>query len=110
MRSFLGPVKRAKVRDYRSEDLYLRESLLTQQQISQSPQPYVQTFSRSKSSKSDEDGGEAPQEGKLMDKLMSDLSSGNMPLDRQLQDLGVDPEKFKEYGSDYTHNRYKKGG
>jgi hypothetical protein len=81
------------------------------------PQPYIQTFSRTKSSKSDEDGGEGPQdggevpqEGKLMDKLMSDLSNGDMPLDNQLKRLGVNPDKFKEYGSDYIHNRSKREG
>jgi hypothetical protein len=97
--------------------LWVQEGLLTWQQITQSPQPYIQTFSRTKSSKANEDsgeglqdGGEVPQGGKLMDKLMSDLSNGDMPLDNQLKRLGVNPDKFKEYGSDYTHDRSRRGG
>jgi small subunit ribosomal protein S10 len=45
---------------------------------------------------------EGPRDGKLMDKLRGDLDSGDMTLDERLQQLGMDPNEYKAYGSDYT--------
>ncbi|KAH7074398.1 hypothetical protein BKA63DRAFT_443366 [Paraphoma chrysanthemicola] len=78
MRSFLGPVKRAK--------------------ITQSPRPCTQTFARTKSSRSDEDRDNrepGPKDGKLMDDLMADIENGDMPLDQRLQNMGLDPAEYK---------------
>ncbi|KAF2028450.1 30S ribosomal protein-like protein S10 [Setomelanomma holmii] len=78
MRSFLGPAKRA--------------------WIAQSPRPHTQTFSRAKSSRSDEDRDDresGPRDGKLMDDLMADMGINDMPLDQRLQDMGLDPKEYK---------------
>lgn len=78
MRSFLGPAKRVK--------------------IVHAPRPCTQSFSRAKSSKSeDDDGGHSEKNDvRLMDQLKADISNGDMPLDARLQDMGFDPDEFKK--------------
>lgn len=69
-------------------------------QITHSPRPYTQTFSRTKSNKTEtvedrelrNDRG-----GKLMEKLKADLDNGDMPLDQRLQDMGFDPKEYRAY-------------
>ncbi|KAF1940912.1 hypothetical protein EJ02DRAFT_405503 [Clathrospora elynae] len=82
MRSFLGPVKRAK--------------------ITHAPRPYTQTFSRTKSSRTDEENERElrdDRDGKLMEQLKLDLESGDMPLDQRLQDMGLDPAEYRRLNS-----------
>ncbi|KAF1915706.1 hypothetical protein BDU57DRAFT_577544 [Ampelomyces quisqualis] len=76
-RLLLGPVKRVK--------------------MTQSPRPCIQTFSRTKSSGSNEDREEmeALKDGKTLKNLMADLEGGDMPLDQRLQDMGLDPKEYK---------------
>ncbi|KAF2854127.1 30S ribosomal protein-like protein S10 [Plenodomus tracheiphilus IPT5] len=79
MRSFLGPAKRAK--------------------ITHAPRPYTQSFSRAKSSKSEEDDDsrvKGDRDGKLTEQLKSDIDGRDMPLDARLQDMGVDPAEYKK--------------
>ncbi|KAF1851120.1 30S ribosomal protein-like protein S10 [Cucurbitaria berberidis CBS 394.84] len=78
MRSFLGPVKRAK--------------------IIQAARPYTHTLSRTKSSKAEADEDREIREdrdGKLMDQLRTDMENGDMTLDQRLQDMGLDPNEYK---------------
>ncbi|KAH8724707.1 hypothetical protein GQ44DRAFT_708138 [Phaeosphaeriaceae sp. PMI808] len=74
MRSFLGQTKR--------------------KNICQAPRQYTQTFLRTKSSTSGEDGSSKDDE-KLMEKLMADIENGDMPLDERLQHMGIDPKEYK---------------
>lgn len=72
-------------------------------QITQAPKPYTQTFSRTKSSKANqEDDGDfkGDKDGKLMDQLMSDIENDNMTLDERLVDMGLDPKQYKRYGEE----------
>ncbi|XP_014553755.1 hypothetical protein COCVIDRAFT_106886 [Bipolaris victoriae FI3] len=89
MRSFLGPAKRVK--------------------ISHAPRPSVQTFSRNKSSKADEDNERDSREDRdvrLIEKLKMDLESGDMPLDARLEDMGIDVQEFKTlYASQQKVNK-----
>jgi hypothetical protein len=76
--------------------------LLTGKQIAQSPRPYTQTLSRSRSSRAGDDANDSspgPRDGKLMNDLMADLESGDMPLDERLQHMGLDPKVYKAYGN-----------
>jgi hypothetical protein len=45
-----------------------------------------------------------------MNKLKADITSGDMPLDRRLKDLGIEPEKFQTYGDNCTRTGYTNGG
>ncbi|KAH7378500.1 hypothetical protein DE146DRAFT_759043 [Phaeosphaeria sp. MPI-PUGE-AT-0046c] len=78
MRSFLGPVKRAK--------------------ITQPPRPHTQCFARSKSSRSNEDREDredGPKDEKALKELLADIENGEMPLDKRLEDMGLDPKEYK---------------
>ncbi|KNG52568.1 30s ribosomal protein s10 protein [Stemphylium lycopersici] len=89
MRSFLGPAKRAK--------------------ISHAPRPYTQAFSRTKSSRADEDNerdSRDDRDSKLIEQLRMDLENGEMPLDQRLEDLGLDPQEYKTlYASQQKVNK-----
>ncbi|KAF2175530.1 30S ribosomal protein-like protein S10 [Zopfia rhizophila CBS 207.26] len=52
------------------------------------PRPYYQTFSRAKSSRAEDDDDIDIPEG-------SGAPRGNMTLEEQLQDMGIEPEKYK---------------
>jgi small subunit ribosomal protein S10 len=102
MRSFLGPVKRTNVTLIALLFSRLPMFLLTRKQIVQSPRPYTQTLSRTRSSRADDDANDrnpGPRDGKLMNDLMADLESGDMPLDERLQHMGLDPKVYKAYGN-----------
>ncbi|KAF2733519.1 hypothetical protein EJ04DRAFT_577587 [Polyplosphaeria fusca] len=75
-RSFLGPTKRLNISH---------------------PRPSIQTFSRAKSSRSDDDakavGSFAAQEGIKFDE--------NLSLDERLQELGADPAEYKKLLASY---------
>ena len=74
--------------------------MLTREQITHSPRPYTQTFSRTKSNKAEEDNerdSKDDRDVKLMAQLKFDLENGDMPLDQRLEDLGIDPVEYKTY-------------
>ncbi|KAL7771512.1 hypothetical protein CFE70_001458 [Pyrenophora teres f. teres 0-1] len=79
MRSFLGPVKRAK------------------------------TFSRNKSTRAEEDNERDSRDDRdatLIERLRLDLESGEMPLDQRLEDMGIDPVEYKTlYASQQKVNK-----
>ncbi|KAI4684140.1 hypothetical protein J4E81_009019 [Alternaria sp. BMP 2799] len=78
MRSFLGPAKRVK--------------------ITHAPRPHTQTFSRAKSSRSEEGNERDSREdrdAKLMGRLKLELENSTMPLDQRLEDLGISREEYK---------------
>lgn len=80
-------------------------SMLMRWQIIQSTRPHIQTFSRAKSSKAEEDDDEEMPEvrGKLMDSLMASADNDVLPLDQRLTDMGLDPQEYKTYGNRFRH-------
>ncbi|KAE8842007.1 hypothetical protein HRS9139_01304 [Pyrenophora teres f. teres] len=92
MRSFLGPVKRAKI---------------TQPAIT--TRSYTQTFSRNKSTRAEEDNERDSRDDRdatLIERLRLDLESGEMPLDQRLEDMGIDPVEYKTlYASQQKVNK-----
>ncbi|KAH9873015.1 hypothetical protein J1614_005411 [Plenodomus biglobosus] len=79
MRSLLGPAKRVK--------------------IAHPPRPYTQSFSRAKSSKSEDDDVVdygADDVAKSLGKLKADMGEGKVSLNELLNDMDVDPEEYKE--------------
>jgi hypothetical protein len=45
-----------------------------------------------------------------MNRLQADITSGDLPLDRRLKDLGIDSEKFQKYGDNCMRTGYTNGG
>lgn len=73
---------------------------LMRRQISHAPRPFTQTFSRAKSSRSDEDNekdSRDERDGRLMEQLKADMENSSMPLEQRLQDMGIEPEEYKAY-------------
>jgi hypothetical protein len=73
---------------------------LTRRQMAPAPRPYAQTFSRAKSSRSDEDNereGRDDRDGRLVEQLRADLENTSMPLEQRLEDMGIDPKEYKAY-------------
>lgn len=79
-------------------------------QITQPPRPHTQCFARSRSSKSNEDRedrDDGPKDGKALNELLADIEDGEMPLDKRLEDMGLDPKEYKAYGGS-TQDRCKR--
>jgi hypothetical protein len=73
---------------------------LMRRQIAPAPRPYTQTFSRAKSSRSDEDNekeGRDERDGRLVEQLKADLENSSLPLEQRLEDMGIDSKEYKAY-------------
>ena len=64
------------------------------------PQPFIQAFSRTKTSKAVEEDardGRDDRDGKSMDQLRAGMEDGDVTLDQRLGDMGLDPNEYKRY-------------